>query len=226
MIELNLIAIFLAGLLGGVHCVGMCGGIVSVLSVNTETESELKQLLIHFAYNFGRIFSYSIAGLIFGFFGKLSVHHLNSILPIQHVLYIITNILLLLLGLYLANFWHVITHVEKLGQLLWRQIQPYAKRYIPIRSISHAFLVGSIWGWVPCGLVYTALVTAFSTASPVLGFLVMLVFGLGTLPNLIAMGFVAQSLLHFVRQSWVKRLAGSIIILFALLGFLRAFHVF
>lgn len=227
MIELNLVAIFLAGLLGGVHCIGMCGGIVGILGAQTETSSsEIKHLLIHFAYNFGRIFSYGLAGLIFGFLGKLSVHQLHTLLPIQQILYFITNLLLLLLGLYLANFWQVLRHIEKLGQRLWQKIRPQAQRYLPIRTWPHAFLVGCFWGWIPCGLVYTALVTAFSTASPLWGMLVMLVFGFGTLPNLIAMGFVAQQLLHFVRQPWVKKLAGSIIILFAFVGFMRGFHFF
>jgi sulfite exporter TauE/SafE len=146
MLELSLISAFLVGLLGGVHCAGMCGGIVGAVSVHLPHHKPNIQFLL--AYNAGRILSYGLAGTLAGLLGASSFF-LNHLLPIQQLLYGVSSLLLIALGLYLAGIWHGITYLESGGRLLWKIIQPYSKRFIPVQKLSQAFMLGTLWGWLP-----------------------------------------------------------------------------
>jgi len=223
MIELSLVGAFLVGLLGGGHCVGMCGGIVSAVSMHLPNQSK-KQVKILFliAYNAGRILSYSLAGLLAGLLGASSFF-LNHILPIQHLLYFISSLMLILLGLYLAGFWYGLTYIENAGRSLWEKLQPYSKRFIPVQNLKQAFALGALWGWLPCGLVYSVLIAAISTGSAISGGLLMLAFGLGTLPTLLAMGMTAVKLKATLQNVWVRRASGLLVLSFGLVGILRLF---
>jgi hypothetical protein len=107
-------------------------------------------------------------------------------------------------------------YTEKLGKRLWPIIQPLSKRFIPIRNIKDAFFVGMVWGWLPCGLVYSALIWA-SLESSILGsMLIMLSFGLGTLPAMLATGLFAQKFNQFVKKIWFRNAAGSMMIAFGI----------
>ncbi|MFK5985893.1 MAG: sulfite exporter TauE/SafE family protein [Pseudomonadota bacterium] len=216
--EISYFAAFLAGLLGGVHCVGMCGGIVGALSFSLDNQTPPKaQLIMPFllAYNSGRLLSYTIAGALLGGISMLA-SNLVAIQNAQLVLQSLAAILMLLLGLYLAGWWHGINKIEQLGTHLWKKIEPFSRKYIPVKHLNHAFLLGIFWGWLPCGLVYTLLFWSISSASMVDGALIMLCFGLGTLPTLLAMGVFATSLSSFVHNSWVRQIAGATLIAFAI----------
>lgn len=218
MLELSYLAAFLVGLLGGGHCVGMCGGIVGAVSMTLPgTRPRLPFLL---AYNLGRVGSYSLAGLLAGAVGASSFF-LEHVLPVEKILYALANLMLVMLGLYLANLWHGVVALEKIGAGLWKLIQPYSKGFIPVTSFWQAVIVGALWGWLPCGLVYSVLVAALATGQPVHGALLMLAFGLGTLPALLAMGMAAIKLKTFLQTLWVRRLSGLLIIAFGLSGLLR-----
>ena len=218
MLELSLISAFLVGLLGGVHCVGMCGGIVSAVSVHLpQHKSNLSFLL---AYNAGRILSYGLAGALAGLVGASSFF-LAHILPVQEVLYAISSLILIALGLYLAGLWHGITYLENSGRLLWKILQPYSKRYIPVQKISQAFMLGTLWGWLPCGMVYSILIGAVATGSALRGGLLMIAFGLGTLPTLITMGLSAVKLKSLLQNTWVRRVSGLVVFGFGIAGLIR-----
>ena len=222
MIELSLISAFLVGLLGGGHCVGMCGGIVSAVSMhlpNQAKDAPQKQPKIFFliAYNAGRILSYTLAGVLAGLIGASSFF-MGHVLPIQHMLYLISSLMLILLGLYLAGFWHGITVIENVGRALWVKLQPYSKRYIPVQNLKQAFVLGGLWGWLPCGLVYSVLIAAIATGSALNGGLLMLAFGLGTLPTLLAMGMTAVKLKTTLQNVWVRRASGLLVLGFGLFG--------
>lgn len=222
MIELSLISAFLVGLLGGGHCVGMCGGIVSAVSMHLPNQSKnthQKHPKIFFliAYNAGRILSYTLAGVLAGLIGASSFF-LNHVLPIQHMLYLVSSVMLILLGLYLAGFWHGITVIENVGRALWVKLQPYSKRYIPVQNLKQAFVLGGLWGWLPCGLVYSVLIAAIATGSALNGGLLMLAFGLGTLPTLLAMGMTAVKLKTALQNVWVRRVSGLLVLGFGILG--------
>jgi len=218
MIELSLMSAFLVGLLGGGHCVGMCGGIVGAVSMHLpQSKSKVPFLL---SYNVGRILSYTFAGVIAGLVGASSFF-LEHVLLIQHVLYGISSLMLIALGLYLADIWHGVTHLEGAGKGIWKTLQPYSKRYIPAQNIKQAFFLGSLWGWLPCGLVYSVLIAAIATGSAINGGLLMLAFGLGTLPTLLTMGMAAVRLKTVLQNIWVRRASGLLVLGFGLLGLLR-----
>jgi sulfite exporter TauE/SafE len=217
------LALFLTGLFGGVHCVGMCGGIVSVLGFNIsqqKSQSSLSLLPILLGYNLGRISSYMLAGALMGGIsaGVFSLHELRQY---QTVLSDFAALFMIILGLYLANIWRGLVRVESLGKKLWRHIEPLSRRFIPVNNFSQAVPVGIIWGWLPCGMVYSALIMALSSGSSAKGATLMLAFGLGTLANLLAMGFIAGQLAQFTRKAWVKMLAGILVMVMGLVMLLR-----
>jgi hypothetical protein len=231
-IETSYIAAFLVGLLGGVHCVGMCGGIVGALclglkqdsltdvAAQNKTRSSFTFLL---AYNAGRISSYTFAGILMGGVGWLG-SHLFDIYALQKVLEIIAAVFMLALGLYIAGWWKILANIESIGgKVIWKRLEPLGRRFMPVLSYRQAFSLGLVWGWLPCGLVYSVIIWTISTQSPVEGGLLMLSFGLGTLPNLLLMGVFASTLNQFIQQTWVRQIAGVMIMLFACVMFYRAF---
>ncbi len=219
MIEYSLFAAFLVGLLGGVHCVGMCGGIVGALSLGLPEGRWNAGYLL--AYNLGRIGSYTLAGALVG--GVTAVAgHLLDVRQWQQILLGVAGGFLVLLGLYLGGWWTVLRRVEAAGGLLWRRIEPLGRRLLPVRRPGQALLLGILWGWLPCGLVYSVLIWAMAAGSATQGALLMLAFGLGTLPNLLAMGLFAARLRRFVGHPVVRRTAGVLIMLFGVLEIGRA----
>ncbi len=221
MPDSGFIALFLVGLLGGTHCVGMCGGIVGALSLGGPARWSM-----HFAYNAGRILSYGVAGGIVGALGAASLG-LDGAFPIRLVLYGLANLMLVALGLYLIGVTRSLAFTERLGQHLWRRIQPLTRRFLPARTVAQAFPLGLLWGWLPCGLVYSALASALTAGSPGRGALLMLAFGLGTLPNLLLAGIVLARLNEFVRRPAVRLFSGLLVLgfgLYGLLGLMRLLH--
>lgn len=218
MLELSLTAAFLVGLLGGGHCVGMCGGIVSAVTIALPASKPKTGFLL--AYNAGRILSYSAAGLLAGAVGASSFF-LEHVLPIEKLLYGLASLMLVLLGLYLAGIWRGVTLLEVAGGTLWRRLQPYSRYFLPVRTLPQAFALGTLWGWLPCGLVYSVLVAAIATGSPGRGGLLMLAFGIGTLPTLLAMGMAAVRLKVWLQNIWVRRVSGLAVIGFGVAGLLR-----
>ena len=132
-----------------------------------------------------------------------------------------TSLLLIALGLYLAGIWHGITYLENSGQMLWKILQPYSKRYIPVQKLSQAFMLGALWGWLPCGMVYSILIGAIATGSAVRGGLLMIAFGVGTLPTLLTMGMSAVKLKTLLQSKWTRRVSGLVVLGFGLAGLIK-----
>ncbi len=209
------LAAFLVGLLGGVHCVGMCGGIVGTLTLGLPVgvRSQAPRLLPYqLAYNLGRISGYGVAGALLGGLGQAAF----QALPLQRGLYLIAALFMLLLGLYLAGWWPGFARLEALGTGLWRRVEPLGRRLLPIQSLGQAVGVGFVWAWIPCGLVYSVLIWALAAGSAVQGALLMLAFGLGTLPTLLGMGMLAGLAARFTEQVWLRHLAGLLVLGFGL----------
>ena len=221
--EVTYLAAFMVGLLGGVHCVGMCGGIVSALSLGIHSPDQKKQTPWSYllAYNFARITSYVIAGALMGGISWLA-NHLVVVNQFQTGLQIFAGLFMIAMGLYIAGWWYGLTKVEQAGSVIWRYIEPFGRRLLPVKTPVQAFMLGLVWGWLPCGLVYTALFWAIASGSPIDGGLLLLSFGLGTLPNLLLMGIFAAALGNFVRNAWVRQIAGVLIILMGVFNLLRA----
>jgi sulfite exporter TauE/SafE len=216
MIELSLLTALLAGLLGGVHCVGMCGGIVAAFSFRAGGGTP--PFRMHLAYNLGRVSSYVLFGALAGTLGaSLKLAHF---LPVQTVLFVLAQIVMILLGLYLAGWSQWVLIFERAGGALWRTVKPLFQKLLPVKSMPQAVLAGMAWGWLPCGLVYSVLVSALAAGSATSGAALMLAFGLGTLPNLLGMGLFARQLQPFMQQRWVRRAAGLTVAGFGVWGLL------
>ena len=216
--EASFVAAFLVGLLGGVHCVGMCGGIVGALTFGLPADvrqSPSKVFPYLIAYNLARIGSYVLAGALMGGLGWLAAS-LVALNAAQQVLQVIAGLFMVLLGLYLAGWWSGLARVEQAGSVIWRRIEPFARTLLPVKSLRHALMLGFVWGWLPCGLVYSVLIWALASGSPAQGALLLLGFGLGTLPNLMLMGVFAAQLGRFLRKPWVRGVAGGMVLLFGI----------
>ncbi|MBV8048851.1 MAG: sulfite exporter TauE/SafE family protein [Paludibacterium sp.] len=203
MIETSLMVIFLAGLLGGGHCIGMCGGIVAALTLPLPRDKSRFVMLLGF--NAGRLASYTLIGTLLGGLAGAALLRAH---PLQLGLYLLADLMIIAIGLYLAGLSAFVTRIERLGQPVWRRLQPLARRLLPIRHPGQAVMAGALWGWVPCGLVYSAGLSALASGHALDGALVMLCFGLGTLPNLLAMGLFAEALKTKLQQKAVRTVAG------------------
>ncbi|VXB95610.1 Sulfite exporter TauE/SafE family protein [Pseudomonas sp. 8AS] len=206
-----LVSALILGLLGGGHCLGMCGGLMGALTLAIPAEQRGRRLRLLLAYNLGRILSYAAAGVLIGLAGWAVASS-----PAAMVLRVIAALLLIAMGLYLAGWWSGLTRIEGLGRHLWRHLQPIASRLMPISSVPRALLLGAIWGWLPCGLVYSTLLWAASQGSALDSGLLMLAFGLGTWPVLLATGMAAERLTALLRRRGVRMAGGLLVILFGL----------
>jgi uncharacterized protein len=219
MPEPGYLAVFLIGLLGGTHCIGMCGGIVSALTVQMPGSRPQWRLLL--AYNAGRIAAYAAAGAALGALGGVGLL-LNDVLPVQLVLYVLANLMLVGLGLYLTGSTWALSFTEKIGQRLWRHIQPATRRFLPARSVAQALPLGVLWGFLPCGMVYSVLATALVSGSTLRGASLMLVFGLGTLPNLLLAGALLVRLRELAQGRALRLVSGSLVLGYGVFGLLNA----
>jgi hypothetical protein len=207
-------AAFLVGLLGGTHCIGMCGGIVGALSAGLSLDvqtSRRRLIAAQLAYNTGRISSYTVAGALLGLFGQqLGDWHLLAGFPAGRI---VAGVIMILFGIYLAGWWHSLLFLEQAGAHLWKYIEPLGRRYIPVRSVGQACLLGLVWGWLPCGMVYAVLALALASGSALDGGITMLAFGLGTLPVMLTMGLAFNTLGRMVRNPRVRLVAGLLVML-------------
>jgi sulfite exporter TauE/SafE len=203
----------------------MCGGIVGALAFGLPEKIRnniTSTLTYQVGYNFGRISSYVIAGGIMGGLGML-LAEVIPIYPVQQGLLLMAAVFMILLGLYLGGWWMGLARIEVLGGALWSKIEPFARRLLPVTKPSQAWVLGLVWGWIPCGLVYSMLVWTVSAGSIAKGAGLMLAFGLGTLPNLFAMGMVAGSLARWSKDIRVRRVAGLLVIGFGLYALWQLF---
>ena len=212
-------AAFLVGLLGGVHCVAMCGGITASLA--RAAGSGLPAWQVHSGYNLGRIASYGAAGAAVGTLGGGGLL-LRELLPVQLVFFVLANVLLVGLGLYLGGWSRWIVRLEEPGRWLWRVVQPQVQRLVPVNTWPKALAAGVLWGWLPCGLVYSLLASAMLAGSPTGGAAVMLAFGLGTLPNLLGAGLALERMRALLAPRTLRRWAGALVAGFGVVGLVRA----
>jgi hypothetical protein len=199
------LALFGMGLASGLHCLGMCGGIVTAFSAQRLFSKE-RIFLRQLAFNAGRIASYSAAGVVAGATGA-ALH--GSI-----ALYVLVNVLLIFVGLQLCGVRTPMAWLERLGAPLWRRVQPLAARMFN----ANAFAGGLLWGLIPCGLVYGALGAAALAGSPARGAAAMAAFGLGTLPWLLAAGMAAVRLRALIHRRPVRIGTGGLVIAYGAWG--------
>ena len=211
--DITLLTLFLLGFFGGGHCVGMCGGLSSAFALQLPPGLNRAGLIV--LLNLGRISSYVFIGLLVGAIGQIGIS-LDQTRWLQNGLYLSANLLLLFLGLYLAGISSLATRIESIGRPVWKRLNPLLNRLLPIQSVPACFGVGMLWGWLPCGLVYSASLYALGSGNVLEGGLYMLAFALGTLPNLLAMGLFAAQLKNFLQRKTVRLAAGLLVAAWAL----------
>ena len=224
--ELSLLSMFLLGMLGSTHCAGMCGGLACALGMSTPDgrgTDHLVKLRLMLAFNGGRISSYMLAGKLVGLVGA----GLLAALPthLAHRAGVgLSGLFLIALGLYLLSGTGPMQLMERAGRRLWRHIEPLGRRFLPVRRSSQAFVAGMVWGWLPCGLVYSALVFAAISDSFWHGALRMLAFGLGTLPMLVGIGMAGQWFSTATRHPTIRQAAGAVGVIAGVVVVVQAGH--
>ncbi|OHC75501.1 MAG: hypothetical protein A3G18_09510 [Rhodospirillales bacterium RIFCSPLOWO2_12_FULL_58_28] len=209
---------FTIGLLSSLHCLGMCGGIAGALTMSLpdEIRRDHRQLLTYAgAYNLGRLCSYAIAGAVVGAFGA-GILQVFSPGYGRLLLRGLGFAVLCGIGLYVAGWFPAYALIEGVGAPLWRRIAPLGSGLLPARNPGRALLYGAVWGWLPCGLIYSALIFAFASGDPAKGALVMIGFGSGTLPVMMAAGLLSRWTVSLDQMPLVRRLIGLSIIVMAL----------
>ena len=214
------LAAFAMGLFSSVHCIGMCGSIIGTLTLSLKPEIRNDKIRLFpyvLNYNFGRIISYTMAGAIVGVFETL----LSMPFGEGHghrFLQILSALIMFGAGLYIAGWLPIFAYIEKAGSHFWKLLEPFGRKLIPVRTRSQALLFGTIWGWLPCGLVYAALALSATTGNVERSALTMLAFGLGTLPAVMGLGIMTSILMRLSRINYFKQAVGLLMILLALLA--------
>lgn len=208
-----LIAALAMGFFGSPHCLGMCGGIITAFGISMQNRTPAQRLLLITGYHLGRLVSYLILGLIAVWFGQelLAPFLTNNNLPRYILGGAFVFVGLMMLGL------PVLTQLEKIGLGLWNRLAPVRAKVLPIDSLPKALAAGLLWGFLPCGMVYGALVMTVSLAvqanSHWVAPMFMGLFWLGTLPMLLATGSVIALLRQKIQRFNLRIFSGIIMII-------------
>jgi sulfite exporter TauE/SafE len=181
-------AAFIAGLAGSGHCAAMCGGVAGALAMRARMADPARarpsQLVLGLAYNLARISSYSLAGALAGLLGHTLLRAVD-VAPLSVALRVLAGLIMFAAGGRLLFGWRLLDPLEAAGAGLWRRVAPWTQRGAQRGGLSGAIGLGLAWGWLPCGLTYSMLLLAATTANTASGALVMAAFGLGTLPSML-----------------------------------------
>lgn len=190
------LAAFSMGLFGSPHCLGMCGGIVTAFGLSMQHVSDSKKNGLILTYHLGRLISYSLLGLIASVVGVAIFQSIMS----NSAPRIVLGAVLVLIGLAMLGL-PLFNQLEKVGMRFWQSLAPIRKKVFPIDTFGKALFAGLLWGFLPCGLVYGALMMAIAGNDIATGAALMFVFGLGTMPMLIAtqktVGMLQSSIKNF-----------------------------
>lgn len=195
-------AAFLLGLSGAGHCLGMCGGIAAALNLGDHRSGA-----ITFSYHGGRVASYTILGGLLGLAAG-SIDIAAWTITLRYI----AGLLLIGMGLYIADWWRGMAVLERAGAKLWAPVQRLTSGMLPLRSWPQSFALGLCWGLIPCGLIYSSLALAATAQNAVTSALMMFLFGLGTLPAMLATSLGADKLQAFLRRRGLKLLIAVMLI--------------
>lgn len=198
------------GFFGSAHCLGMCGGIAAALGQALPPESTVRGVLHAGVYSCGRITSYALAGAAVGFFGEAFAAGSGLSIALR----ILAGVLILGFGLHVAGWWNGLVAIERIGLVGWRRLAPLARRIGRPDRLGKTFALGMVWGWLPCGLVYAALIGAAATGGALSGAAFMACFGLGTLPALVAAAGFGARMSTLLAMRSARRTAGVALLIF------------
>lgn len=208
---LTIITIAFLGSFG--HCIGMCGGIVVAYSSTkvNSTWNKRKQASSHILYSLGRITTYVILGAFFGLIGSVITFNNTA----GGILLIVTGILMVLVGLSLSGKLKFLTSIEH-SVSKSELYQKSFRKLLSSNSLFSFYFLGMLNGLLPCGFVYVFAITAASTANPMWGAFVMLIFGLSTIPAMFSLGFFVGIFKQLALRNLFITLASILVILFGL----------
>lgn len=220
-----LIGAWLAGTLGGVHCLAMCGGFLAALSGAGPTSRPLLPARVlalrQLPYNLGRVTTYTLLGGALGAAGSASLGAVDW-LPLQRALFVVANLFLLALGVGIAWRRESGAPLQRAGATLFARFSPMVRTLVARDNVPARYALGLVWGFVPCGLVYGVLPVALFAGSALAGGAVMLAFGLGTLPSLVAAGWFIARARRWLDGRLARHVAGLLLVAFAAFGIWRA----
>ncbi|HIP48029.1 MAG TPA: sulfite exporter TauE/SafE family protein [Lutibacter sp.] len=203
------------------HCIGMCGGIVVAYSSSKidQKKSWLNQSISHLAYNLGRVTTYTILGVIFGFLGKVSAFSPTT----KGILFIITGVLMVFAGLSLLGKLGFLNTIEvSVSDKTW--FQKLFRKLMTTKSLGSFYSLGLLNGIIPCGLVYSFAIIAASTASPLWGGVVMAIFGLSTIPTLFLLGSVTKILQKGTTRKIMMKISAFLVITYGVFTLYKGYN--
>ncbi|MFY8349553.1 sulfite exporter TauE/SafE family protein [Pseudoalteromonas sp. SSM20] len=208
----QLLSALIMGLLGSGHCLAMCGGVASSLTLAVKDKALVKRYTL--LYNLGRILSYCLAGALAA---GISQQFASRSTTFSFVLSILSGVFMILVGLYIMRLTFSLNWIEKVGKYaIWQHLVKFNKRLLPVNTNHKALAYGMLWGWLPCGLVYSALLFSISTQSAIYGATFMLLFALGTLPAMVGLAFAADKFKQILNHNFVRMMFGNIFIFYGL----------
>lgn len=204
-------AAFLAGLVGSVHCVAMCGGIATGFASRGDTAAMAWKIAL--STHLGRVGGYTLAGALVGAFG----HGLVALFRIEHLMFglrALAGVVLIIAALRMLGLKPSFNPLGRAGDAIWAGLRPLQRRLLPANTFGRRFGLGMLWGWLPCGLSATLLAAAWLQANALGAGLLMLAFGLGTLPTMLPLTWSGSRWLIGLRQ---RRVAGVLMLMAGLL---------
>jgi len=221
-VTLDYFSAFIIGIIGSTHCIGMCGGITSMLTTALPKKSSTSNLLMVTLYNVGRISSYALIGAIVGYTGSTAARNMG--IPLAG-LRLFAAVFLIFLGLYLGQWLMWIARIESIGKVLWQRISPLSKNLIPVDTPLKALSLGALWGWLPCGLVYSTLTWSMASGNTISGALIMACFGVGTLPALVLMSLSTIKIKQLLNKPILRKTLAVGIISYGIYSLFVAYHI-
>lgn len=204
-----LVAALLMGFFGSPHCLGMCGGLVTAFGLSMKEVSPTKRRALVATYHLGRLSSYAFLGLLAGLIGTTVLQPLmqGNSLP-----RIVLGLVLVFVGVTMLGA-PFLKNLERFGMRFWQYLSPIRQKVFPLNTFPRALSAGLLWGFLPCGLVYGALLIAVAAHNPLSGAALMFVFGLGTVPMLVATHETVGWLRDKIGRFRLRQLNGAIMVL-------------
>jgi hypothetical protein len=212
---ISLGAAVVTGLAGSTHCFAMCGGMAGALGMRARATGAGPgaAFVDASAFQFGRIGGYAVVGALFGVAGA-ALQSMFDLLRIGAVLRVASGVLLILIGIRILIRWNLLAVLERLGARFWSRLQPLVRSAAHREGRGRALMLGFLWGWLPCGLVYSMLAFAATSGSATDGALIMAAFGVGTLPSMLTATLLASQLQRLLAQRWPRLMSGALLLLF------------
>ncbi len=191
------------GLAGSGHCLGMCGGIAAAINLGGSNGAGTT-----IAYHAGRLISYAVLGALLGALAG-SINLAQWTMGLRYL----AGFLLIAMGLSIADWWRGISVLERAGAVVWKPVQAFSSRFLPVHHWYQGLFLGTCWGLMPCGLIYSALAWSATAQDATRSATLMLLFGMGTLPAMLATSFSAARAQALLRKRGLKLLIALFLVL-------------